>query len=216
MKHLEVINISFIRQSNLFLYRRDSACLAQLLVRRHYFSAWMLPLDRWMLASHLTLLVRTAADCVAEPFHTKEPLKGHKTDNFSKTWFDSKCSHMTACPEGTPCFLGTLKTLLKEPLANGLWNAQASSGIPGQVGHKSQAATKAHVCASTTLRYTPTLSQSSNLQIIVYIVYIFAIIAYIFNDDHQTGCRRLKWSVQKCVYPIAHIKQTHTTTLMAE
>lgn len=57
---------------------------------------------------------------------------------------------MTVCPEGTLCLLGTLKTLLKERLANGFWNAQASSGIPGQVGHKSQAATKAHVFASTT------------------------------------------------------------------
>lgn len=68
-------------------HRHDSACLVQLFVRRHYFSAWMLASQWLKLALCLTLLLRTAADCVAKPFHTKEPPNGHKTDNFNETWF---------------------------------------------------------------------------------------------------------------------------------
>lgn len=135
MKQLEVINISFIRQSYLFLHRRNSAFLVQVFAQSHNFPAWMLPLDRLTLASCLTLLVRTAADCVAEPFHTKEPLKGHtqlttsiRPDSIQNThiWQDVL--------KGLLVGRGPLKLSSKSPLLTASGTQNASSGIPGQVG----------------------------------------------------------------------------------
>lgn len=123
----------------------------------------------WLkLALCLTLLVRTAADCVAKPFHAKEPLNGHKTDNFNETWFIPwlKYSHVAVSLWGTPCLLETLKTLLKEATEWLLertsiqWNSRSGRDSMSNI------ATKAHARASTTGKYT--ISKFSTIVFMVY------------------------------------------------
>lgn len=199
MKQLGVINISFIRQSYLFLYRRDGACLPQLLVRRHYFSAWMLPLDRLKLASHLTLL---ASSYQRSPEGT-QLTTSIRPDSIQNThiW------HYVL--KGLLVCWRPLKLSSKEPLANGFWNAQASSGISGQVGHKS-----ACLCFCHGEVQHLKVQICKKLCLIVRIS--FEIITIISKDMTvlQTGCRRLKWSSSKtntevCISNSTHKANTH-------